>query len=128
MSQNWKDNVDGFFRRKEEQKRLEQQRQQLENERQRIEAQKREEEVWAKNLANLQRRFKCHVCGKPSSTPQKTEHDTRQYDYGIVTGGSVWVETNWDVPGDFIQCSMCQKWTCDAHIHRGICQRCAEKL
>ena len=59
---------------------------------------------YQRKLAKLQRRFKCHVCGKPATRPDNRrdpDNDTR-YD-------------EWDVPGDLEPCYYCHKWTCPEH-------------
>src|SRR5438552_494090 len=116
MSQDWKRELDERLARQEaERKRQEEARNAREKE-----AKEREYE---RRLAELARRFKCHICGTPASTPL---HD--HYDDGQSDGGHHWVwTTDWSTPGDLKRCTNCNKWTCDEHYH-GICQKCASKI
>lgn len=101
----------------------------------------RAKQIYGKNLARLQKRFKCHVCGKPSSYPHYEGSSSGNSEEDPKPG-----YPNWNKPGDLEKCSMCRNWVCKDHINHathyhhgcpfgsvttdpnGICQRCAEKL
>jgi len=80
---------------------------------------KREED---RKLKNLQRKFKCRVCGKLPTIPILGGSEQHGIDNEVS-----W-DDNWDIPGDLSQCSMCRGWACEEHIESHICQTCAEKL
>jgi hypothetical protein len=62
------------------------------------------------------RRFRCHICRKPSEGPR-----LRYDSIGPVS-------TVWDAPTGLSKCSRCEKWTCPDHLHRGYCKRCAYRI
>jgi len=108
------------------------------NEKARREKERRREEEklkaeYAKRLAKLQARFRCHICGKPSSKPSEKQESTgrlvqhHEFYSGPKEYEKITVE-DWSSPGDLIKCDNCKKWTCAEHIHWGICKKCAERL
>lgn len=85
---------------------------------------------YARRIAKLQSRFKCHICGKPASKPGTQEVSTgriRQYHEFYSGAREYETETvdDWNTPGDLTKCDKCKKWTCADHIHWGICKNCA---
>ncbi len=82
-----------------------------------------------------QRRFRCHVCHKPSDGPY-TAHAPRfrwisgrtAEDTGYHNAVEYETQVNWDQPTGLARCSRCHGWTCDVHLYKGICQRCALRL
>jgi hypothetical protein len=80
----------------------------------------------AKLLATHQRRFKCHICGRPSDGPAQTkiisvDQSRGDDDYRNVYGD------DWDEPINLIRCSVCNNWSCDDDIAQGVCKRDYEK-
>lgn len=61
------------------------------------------------------RRFKCHVCKRPSTGPTITEVAEMQPSIDMNN------------PVDRTRCRSrnCGKWTCDECLHNGICRKCA---
>lgn len=83
----------------------------------------------AKKIAdkNKFKLFRCHICKTFATKPHRSWNGGEAYSgYGYVSSGS------WDIdfsrPDDLWQCSKCNKWTCEEHIYKGICQICAEKM
>lgn len=77
------------------------------------------EKLAAAKLAK-RKRFKCHVCGEHSSGVPLIRSSI---------GKSGWMSSeNLDLPGDLEECSVCHKWTCDKHLHHGVCIRCFSRL
>ena len=104
---NWRLEIDCWLKREEERKKEESARERREEER--------------KALAKLRRHFKCHICGEVASGPKEKRGQ----------GSDDWqpqTYTDWDFPGNLSQCSLCGRWVCKRHIHRGICQKCAGQL
>lgn len=132
MANDWRsridERIDEFHRRQREE---EERKRKAEEERIDRQMKKRQEELLAeirredqRDLARHQRRFRCHVCGKPSKGP----HVSRSIEWhGDSGGGETWYR-NWDTPTGLKKCDRCSKWTCEEHIYRGICSRCASKL
>ncbi len=89
----------------------------------------------AYTLAAHQRRFRCHVCRKPSDGPQ-TYHTLKLAwvsrrkldDTGAGEGVEHVQHVNWNVPTGLSRCSRCHAWTCAEHLYKGVCQTCAYKL
>lgn len=86
-------------------------------------------------LAAHQRRFRCHVCRKPSDGPQRYSMvqfawvTTRKIEDDSYRQGVEYMQyVNWDYPTGLIKCSKCQAWTCVEHLYKGMCQTCADKL
>ncbi|HET7098629.1 MAG TPA: hypothetical protein VFI61_00105 [Patescibacteria group bacterium] len=69
----------------------------------------------------LQHIFFCHICHTHATKPAKQEIDVGDYKAPDVID-------DWSQPGDLEQCVKCCKWTCEEHIHKGICQKCAIRL
>jgi len=110
MSQDWKKQF--------EEERQRRQKQRLEEDRARQEA---EEARWERHaaieFANFQRKYKCHICGKPSE-------DMRTYDWVVEDGNMVRDDFDQPYPGDLAMCQNCRRWTCYAHLYEGVCRRC----
>jgi hypothetical protein len=102
---------------------LEQKKQREEEERDRKERKRVEREEARERRSNvlklawLQVRFRCHICGALPTRP-KTEHWYVCPDFNAPSSG-----VNWNEPGNLSKCSVCGKWTCDSHLHQGICER-----
>ena len=72
--------------------------------------------------------FHCHICKVSARKPaQAYIGGHRSGKVGIPDYPGVLVN-DWSRPGDLYQCEKCQKWVCENHIRKGICQTCAEKL
>ncbi|MCX6704609.1 MAG: hypothetical protein NTZ07_04175 [Candidatus Woesebacteria bacterium] len=132
----WKKKVDDW----KEQQRIEAEHQREEAEIRRLAAIEAEKNAAAKRiqdekeakLLKLAQTFYCHFHGcnvraqKPSIHTESWGGDSPGY--GVpASGGSSTVE-DWSLPGDLQLCEKCKQWTCEDHIHNGICQDCAEKL
>src|SRR5437870_4504679 len=106
MSQDWKQRLDEkLARQATERKRQEEAREAAAQAAKKAVGEREEQ----RKRAELARRFKCHICGTPASTPL---HD--HYDDGQSDGGHHWVwTTDWSTPGDLKRCTNCNKWTCD---------------
>lgn len=94
---------------------------------------KRVDNTREENIKRLGQRFQCQILnhGKPSHKP--AERGTGSFYERDITGTSgtqkceVTVE-DWSMPGDLRKCKKCQRWACDEHIFKDVCQECAEKL
>lgn len=107
---------------------------------------RREAEEKARQVANKERavddekqsrmrklaQFRCHICKNLPQDPAPQTIITRS---GFQSEGAWGIESlgestvyNWEKPTDRWQCTKCNKWTCAEHIHKGICQTCAEKM
>lgn len=122
----WRDKVDQADerRRQEERRRREREDEAIARENAAIDRQ------YERKLEKHQRRFQCHVCGKPSDGPVDKlvgERDEQRDDgsefrtYGIY-------EPDWGTPTGLVRCTRCNKLTCDDDIYRGICKTCAERI
>lgn len=85
-----------------------------------------------KRLVKLQARYRCHICGKPSSEPSKGQESTGRFvvHHEFYSGPSEYemrTVDDWNSPGDLERCSKCHQWTCKNCIHWGICKKCAER-
>ncbi|MBI2113260.1 MAG: hypothetical protein HYT50_01620 [Candidatus Wildermuthbacteria bacterium] len=109
----WKSQLDAHLKVKEEQdrKREASRREQI---------RKDMEAARAEALRKLGRRFKCHVCGKPSSAPYLATTN--------FMGNSTESHEIWDTPGDLEKCRRCGKWTCSEHMHQNFCMHCAQRV
>ena len=82
-----------------------------------------------------QRRFRCHICHRPSDGPH-TAHVPRfrwvspDPAEGPDYQNAVEYETQvtWDQPTGLARCARCHSWTCHVHLYKGICQTCAMRL
>jgi hypothetical protein len=115
----WKRELDEKLAAKEEA----QYRAALEQGRKKRETEERQAKARDAALAAKLARFKCHVCGKSASKPGLTCSGG-----GSGTQEGYSYSQNWDFPGDLERCNNCRKWTCEEHIHKGICKSCAERL
>ncbi len=86
-------------------------------------------------LAVHQRRFRCHICRKPSDGPQTYDMvqfawvATRKIEDDSYRQGIEYMQhVNWDYPTGLSKCSKCHAWTCVEHVYKGMCQTCADKL
>ena len=82
-----------------------------------------------------QRRFRCHICHKPSDGPYRSHvpHFTWtssrvEEDAGYHNAVEYETHVDWERPTGLARCRKCHCWTCDAHLYKGICQECAMKL
>lgn len=106
----WKSKIDNYL---EEQKRIED-----------AEADRRREErerEYQDKLEVHRKRFKCHVCGEPSKGPYLQDTSSWDAPHGPII-------EHWQTPTGLTKCNMCGKWVCEDCNHKGICERCAEKL
>ena len=126
---NWKSQLDARIQaRKEEDARRKQEAQK------RAEAARKQRaaEEYAKNLKRSQQRFKCHICGKPSTGPGTVNVSNSTRGQGYWGGGGS--DQSWDVPAGLTRCGRCKKWACDNHIHHigglmgSICMNCASRM
>ena len=86
------------------------------------------------SLPAHQRRFRCHICHKPSEGPY-TVHTPRfrwvsreAEDTGYHNAVEYETQVDLNRPTGLALCSRCHSWTCDVHLYKGICQRCAFRL
>lgn len=67
-------------------------------------------------LSAFQRKFKCHVCGKPSSGPRQdytqSSGISQSGDQGEWRGPKHYYY-DWDSPSDLFRCPKCNQLTCD---------------
>lgn len=109
----WQEKIDRLNEEEREKERIKKE----EKERQAKESAERRKK---ERLANHQAKFKCCVCGKPSSGPtKKTTHDHDG------PGSSYY---DWDDPAGLRKCSVCGRWACNNHWYSGYCKNCGEKL
>jgi hypothetical protein len=126
----WKADIERKLQHKEEL--LVQQQAKEKEEKRKIQKrrQEQEEREYARKLAAFQGRFKCHVCDKPSTSPgQKVigHHFEISYGYEERDRKVEDYDYDWNKPENLWHCSVCNKWTCDDCMHRGICRKCYEK-
>ncbi len=82
-------------------------------------------------LQELGKKFKCHICKIPSKKPYRSPgRNGEKFSDGEI---GFWPDTpegsdQWDKPGDLFKCSNCDKWSCEEHIYKRICMKCAERL
>lgn len=107
MFNNWRRKIDN---KEKERKKL-----QTKLERQEREANEKRYVEW---LTEFGKRFNCHICGKLATGQKMSSH--------LTMDG--WEYTPLDLPKGLWECCNCNKWTCEKHIHKGICQECAEKM
>ncbi len=79
---------------------------------------------YEKQLQSHRARFRCYICGTPSSGPTTWIADSEGP-----------AGTNWDIPTGLVRCRVCGKWICNNHHYNpdprfsvGYCKNCAEKL
>lgn len=82
----------------------------------------KENAEYAKNLAEHQAKFKCHIrgCTVASAGPVHENLSTRLETFPETV--------EWMSPTGLKECKKCHKWTCREHLHQGICMECAEKM
>jgi len=70
------------------------------------------------HLVEIQRRFRCHVCGQPGSGPTVEV---------VVAGfqGVGWLD--WTTPADLRRCEACGRWACAGHLIGQQCQDCTSR-
>ena len=91
---------------------------------------------WGKDhtLAAHQRRFRCHVCHKPSDGPRTFSTVRLAWISRAVDGegphkGVEYVQhVDWECPTGLARCSRCHAWSCAEHLHLTICPTCAGRL
>ncbi len=96
MSQDWRKKLEENF--------------EAERQKEKEAAARTEREEYARKVAELARKFKCHVCGARPTKPLEVSPDPYG---GWGSGGG----TDWDRPGDLYQCYCCNKWTCEKDCH-----------
>ncbi len=135
----WQSRIDAWeatkYRKAEEKaKRIQEKKELLQKKLQTVDVRQRR---WgqAQTLAAHQRRFRCHICRKPSAGPQTYEKvqfawvASRRIEGDSYRDAIEYVQhVNWDYPTGLSKCSRCHSWTCVEHIYKGICQTCAETL
>lgn len=147
MSGNWKADyqkkLDKERKRREEEEERKKQAQRAKEEKK----EQREKEKRRREMEKWGRKYKCHICGKPSEC--KFERHTRiigHEESGNYSLGGVYPKPIVPVydyspgspikhyPGDLKQCVKCGKWACEDHVYwrefaKGeygdICKRCA---
>lgn len=92
-----------------------------------IKREEREEEKrkYQRRLQKYQKRYKCYICGKPSSGPKFTRYDPSTREKIEIPSARDFIGSK---PEGLDVCNECGKWVCEEHYHRGICMDCAEKL
>ncbi|SRR6266516_6655523 len=106
MSQDWKKRYEAdLARQRQEAARAE------EASRAAQEAAERRE--YQRKLPEHQRRFRCHVCGKPSSGPGSL----------VLTDFPGDDTLDWNIPTDLWYCQICKKLTCSDCMYDGICRK-----
>ncbi len=91
---------------------------------------------WGKDrtLAAHQRRFRCHVCHKPSDGPRTFSTVRLAWisrtadDEGPHKGVQYVQHVDWECPTGLERCRRCHAWSCAEHLHMTICQPCAGRL
>lgn len=121
----WKEE---YTKRESEKARLaEQKRKEEELERTLREREENQRELQRK-LERHMRKFKCHICGKPSRGPDQPTF----YGPGNENPSSWGGPTYWDRPTELYKCQECGKWACWEHtLHRSHndykCMRCCHE-
>jgi rubredoxin len=115
MSEDWKSRIDNWQNHEEEKKHS--------NLVQKEKAEQREHE---RRVAEHQSRFKCNVCGKPSSGPNAIISRSGG-EYGIPLSEAI-AGYRYDEPTGLEKCTVCGNWTCLEHLYKRICKNCAQKL
>lgn len=94
----------------------------------------KEQREWQASFKGFQARFVCHICGQPSQKP-KTDQvmispGASGDGFGSGAGHNPTYKevVDFNTPADMTKCIRCHNWTHFEHVHRGICQRCAEQL
>lgn len=105
--------VDSIVARREESARLE-----------REGIQRAEEVVYASQLAEHRRQFRCHIKGCTSTSNGPAEGvDVRD----PMSSDSSWYHyTAWDEPTGLQRCVVCGQYTCLRHLYRSVCKECVE--
>ena len=80
----------------------------------------------------LRKGFKCHICGVLSRN-WVIEYIDIPGTGGLAMDGDhspnlTRAIPHYNQPADLYGCVICKKLTCGEHIHKGVCQKCAEKL
>ena len=123
---NWKKKIDD----QEETEKRDRERREAEQKARQLAEQKEYQEKQRREMKEKQyefgQKFHCHIVGCNFTSTGPTEWET--------THGPSWDDDHtshhidWNLPNDLWQCKNCNKWTCADHIHKGICQTCAEKI
>ena len=116
MKEDWKKRID-HWEEKERLKKEEQERKEKQRKAKQIDFMF--ELAKFAHLWNL--RFRCHICGKTSPEPVSVWDDPPE-------ANSTYLGLDWNTPTNLHKCNRCDKWTCDDHLYRGICAKCARKL
>lgn len=115
----WKKKIDD----QEEAQRQARERAEAEAKARQLAAKERAEEDERQSNMRKLAQFQCSICNTPALRPE-----TITGGGGIANDEGRWTDDNFNRPGDLWQCKNCNKWTCADHIHKGICQACAEKI
>ena len=85
-------------------------------------------------LAAHQRRFRCHVCHKPSDGPRTFSAVRLAWisrpaeDEGPHKGVEYEQHVEWECPTGLARCTRCHAWSCAEHLYMSICASCAGRL
>lgn len=121
---NWKKKIDDM-------KESEKQAKELTDKYEKDRLRKTQEQRWKKNFERFQKRFFCNFCKQPSQNVRLVK---RMISPGASNDGLGGYEPTYEevpdfnTPDDLWECKVCHNWTCKDHIHKGICQTCAEKM
>ena len=115
---NWKKKIDD----QEETEKRDRERREAEQKARQLATQEANE---SQKLRNFQAKFVCHICKTPATEPRQYNIGTRE---PFTDDSGFSMQTDWNTPADLWKCTKCNKWTCAEHIHKGICQTCAEKM
>jgi len=125
----WKNKIDELEEHKRKENEQSKKEEELARKKGSEELDERNKRERLEKLAELGKNFRCHVCGKISQKPrQKYESSYVNLGYGASEFGEGSYFDDWTKPDDLFQCSICHEWTCEEHLHKGVCQECAEKL
>ena len=75
-------------------------------------------EDWKKKIddhrmSEHQSKFRCHVCGRPSSGPARGPFIEEYSVSGQRIFKKYLMEANWEKPANFEKCEICNNWTSD---------------
>ncbi len=85
-------------------------------------------------LAAHRRRFRCHICHRPSDGPRTFSTVRLAWisrpadDEGPHNGVQYEQHVDWECPTGLGRCTRCNAWSCSDHLHMAICPTCAGRL
>lgn len=117
MSDDWKASIDW---------KLERRRKMQEEENKKAALYQHEKAIreYQTKLKEHKAKFCCHILNCTNTSAGPDEMHSPAY-----ISGDNWDPPvdyiHWDTPTKLFKCSICFKWTCSEHIHKGICMECA---